>query len=261
MVEFGKLHYISVGPGGTFKASGDLATTPSDVDALFDHWREVGAKKITIYFHGGLVTEMAGLDVAKKMWMLFKDQSQVIGFVWKTGAFETIRTNLYTLQATQLFQKVIKYAIRHAAAQLGGGIGNKGAGETMTLLEIEAELAAAGFDNFDAGARGAAGKLDEDEIEDSRAEIEAELEVDLEADSQLERILEQEAPVTELLDKNLVAEIHNEQAKGFTATIALAKHLAEIVVRVVLRFIRKHDHGFYPTVVEETLRELYLADL
>lgn len=37
--------------------------------------------------------------------------------------------------------------------------------------------------------------------------------------------------------------------------------LAAIAYRVIRRHVRGRDHGFYPTVVEELLRELYLANL
>jgi hypothetical protein len=38
------------------------------------------------------------------------------------------------------------------------------------------------------------------------------------------------------------------------------KLLAKVAYAVILRFVRGRDHGLYPTVVEEVLRELYLAD-
>jgi len=262
MPDFGKLHYLNIGPNGTFKASGSLSSSPVDVDALFAHLNaDPALEKLTLYFHGGLVNEAAGLAVARKMWELFDKESHVVAFVWETGPGETIKRNLDTLHKSALFMKVVKFAIRHAAARLGGAIGGKGPGETLTDAEIEAELAAASrFGGFDAGARGVAAGLDEEDLEGDRADIEADIEVDLDADPLVEEILEDEAEESPLLDAAVAEEVQTEQAKGIGTTIVLARHVASIVIRVVKRFIRKRDHGFYPSVVEETVRELYLAD-
>jgi hypothetical protein len=263
MGTFGKLHYLDVGPKGTFAPSGALVTTPADVDAIFAHLAaDPALAKVTLYFHGGLVEEKAGLAVAEKMFQLFDTHSHMVGFVWETGPVETIRANLDTLQNSTLFKKLVKLAIRHAAARLGGAIGGKGPGQPLTVEEIDAELAkATRFDGFDAGARGAAAALDEEELEEDRDAITADIEADLGADDDIDETLAEEAAANSLLAPEVAVEAQEEQAKGFGAAVMLAKHLASVVIRVVKRFIRKRDHGFYPTVVEETVRELYLADV
>lgn len=46
----------------------------------------------------------------------------------------------------------------------------------------------------------------------------------------------------------------------FTAAqvgVFLIKHASAVVVRIIRRFRSKRDHGFYPTVVEELVREMY----
>jgi len=45
------------------------------------------------------------------------------------------------------------------------------------------------------------------------------------------------------------------------SSIQIAAKVAKVVIRVIRRFMKGIDHGAYPTVVEEVLRELYLADL
>ena len=262
MPDFGPLHYVNVGPHGTFRRSGHLETTPAHIDAIFAHLRDSSADKLTVHFHGGLIKESAGGDIARKMWDLFKDESHPVTFVWETGLLETITRNLNTLHGTRLYQKVVKYAIRHAAKHLGGSVGARGAGEAMSMDEIQQELEAVQpFDRYDEEARGAAALMDEAEVDAAAPEIEAELELDLETDPEVADALETEAPHTELLDPSLVDEIESESARGIISTAVLAKKLAGIVLRVLRRFVGKRDHGFYPTVVEETLRELYLTDL
>lgn len=67
MADFGKLNFVNVGPGGTFRASGAVRTTPEDVDAIFEHLRAADTRKLVLYFHGGLVPESAGMATAEKM--------------------------------------------------------------------------------------------------------------------------------------------------------------------------------------------------
>ncbi|MDX9842106.1 MAG: hypothetical protein RBS95_11655 [Desulfobulbus sp.] len=58
------IHFVNVGPGGTFEASGDHVTRAADVDRLFQDILSTGAKSLVIHFHGGLVSEDDGVDIA-----------------------------------------------------------------------------------------------------------------------------------------------------------------------------------------------------
>lgn len=261
MTQFSNLNYINVGPKGTFKESGGLHTVPADIDAIFVHLTNTNATKLVVHFHGGLVKESKGEEVARSMFDLYRDDAHPVTFIWETGLIETITRNLDTLASTKLFRKVVKYAIRRAASKLGGGIGGKGPGEEMSLDEIDQELQTAyAFDRFDSGARGAAEVMDEADLDAIALEIQAEVEIDLDADPDIEDILESEPPTTELLDPGFKSEVSEDKAKGLISTAKLAIHIAKIVYRVIKRFINKRDHGFYPTIIEETLRELYLTD-
>ena len=85
---------------GQFSTDGQFATTPGDVDAIFDEYlmRELeGARarkaplRLLFYAHGGLVKESAGLQMAYKQvawWQ--KNHVYPVHFVWETGLFETI---------------------------------------------------------------------------------------------------------------------------------------------------------------------------
>lgn len=86
---------------GRFSSQGCFATTPEDVDAIFEvHLEQAleGAKarrqplRIVFYAHGGLVSESNGLAIARKHvhWWMRNDVYPVY-FVWETGFFETIR--------------------------------------------------------------------------------------------------------------------------------------------------------------------------
>jgi hypothetical protein len=256
-----KLNYVNVGPYGTFAPSGELHTTPADVDAIFAHLEQQGKKKLTIHFHGGLIKEEAGRKIAEKMSLVYTQAgSHPVTFIWETGLMETVKRNLESINQTKLFVKLLKLVLRLAGKQLGG-VGGKGPGQAISEAEIEAELAKEDrFDQFDAGARGGAALLTVEDLDQTMTEIEAELEEELDVDPEIEDLLAREAPQTMLLDQKLPAMVDEEKGKGIGTAITIAKVLGQIVYRVIRRFIEKRDHGFYPTVVEEILRELYVAD-
>ncbi len=262
MTKFGALNYVNVGAEGTFRPSGNLTTKPVDIDALFSHLEQTNTTKLVIHFHGGLVKEGAGLEIARKMTPLYADAgSHPVTFIWETGLVETITRNLTNIHGTKLFQKLLKYVIRHAAKHLGGEVGGKGPGEIMTMSEIEEELARAGaFDSYDAGARGGVARLEAADVQVMRDEIEAELSADLDADDDFQTLFEKGVAETEYLAPSVESEVVDKEARGVLNTITFAKILAKVTYKVLKRYMAKRDHGFYPTVVEEVLHELYLAD-
>lgn len=261
MPDLNPLYYINVGPHGTFKESGDLQTTPQDIDRLFEHLIENNQSKLAVHFHGGLISEGAGKDIAEKMVPVYRDAgAHPVTFIWETGLVETLLRNINTIQRTELFKKLLKYVIKHAAKRLGANFEGKGPGEEITLEEIEAELQKEGaFESFDATAKGGAAQLQEQELDELEAEMEAELEIDLAADEDLETIVKEEAPQTDLLDQRKLDEMEDARARG-VSVLFLAKTIAKIAYRVIKRYVKQRDHDFYPSVVEEVLREFYLAD-
>jgi hypothetical protein len=72
----------------------------------------------------------------------------------------------------------------------------------------------------------------------------------------------------ELLSPDVLAQIRAEAdgldrkgARSAFATTYIAKKALTVLAKVVRRFVVKRDHGIYPTIVEELLRELYLANV
>jgi len=49
--------------------------------------------------------------------------------------------------------------------------------------------------------------------------------------------------------------------RSFMDSTFFITHLVKISFRVIDRFLEKRDHDFFPTIVEELLRELYLAEV
>ena len=85
---------------GRFSGEGEAATSPADVDALFeqhlpmalDQAKKAGHKlRLLFYAHGGLVSESSGLQIAAMHIEWWKQNGiYPIYFIWETGLFETI---------------------------------------------------------------------------------------------------------------------------------------------------------------------------
>jgi hypothetical protein len=260
-----KLTFVNLGPHGTFEKSGKVNTTPADVDAIFAHLRTPGApRKLTVHFHGGLVAEGGGMSVARKMAPVYRGGgAHPVTFVWETGFIETVVRNVQTIDQTKLFAKVREWVLKKASKHLGVGLDEKGVGQELTRQEIEQELRKAfPFDGLrvGVGARGARrlAAVDEAFLE---SELREELDEDLEEDAELRAVIEREAAEGGLLGPATPAGERAGTAKGFPSLASALVALVKIAVRVIRRFAQKRDHDFYPTVVEEILRELYIADM
>lgn len=261
MAGFSALNYVNVGPNGTFRRSGNLHTLPADIDALFAHLQQTKARKLAIHFHGGLIDEGDGLEIARKMAPLYDlAGSHPVTFVWETGLFETIGRKLSRIYETKLFQKLVAHLLRQVEKHIPG-VGGRGPGQAASLTEIEAELQRINkFQSYDARARGIAAVMNQADVEAARGEMQADLEAELEADAEFQELVNSGRAETEFLSPSVGQQTQVGTAKGFLNPFTYAQLLAMVGYAVLMRYVRKRDHGFYPTVVEEVLRELYLAD-
>lgn len=260
MSQFGKLNYINVGPGGTFKPSGNLYTSVTDIDAIFEHLAQTNAPKLAVHFHGGLVKEANGEQTARSMQPVYEGGgAHSLTFIWETGLIETITRNLTRINDTKLFQKLLRYVFRQLTKRLGADISGRGPGEAMSMAEIEAELEKLEkFEAFDARARGGAQRLDEAALEQAEAEMTNEFQIELQSDRDFleseDRLLFEETYLKAEHQEDL-----REDGKGLDL-LMVAKTLAKVTYRVLRRYWKGRDHGLYPTTVEEIVREFYLAD-
>lgn len=260
-----KLTYVNVGTNGTL--SGDLNTTAADIDAILNHLKTPEVEKVVLHFHGGLVNTEAGELTAAKMVPLYRDRtgSHPVVFIWQTGFLQTVQENILKINKTKLFQKVVAYAIQQLAKRLHVPVPGRGEGQTEPISDIEAKIAEpGGMESYELGARGGAQLLKREQLQlmqqEAQAEVDEQLENELLQDPGLEAILRVEAPNTTLLNKDAVIDPKAPPSRGFISVTKLAIAIGKIVVQVAGRYIDERDHGFGATVVEETLRELYLAD-
>ncbi len=253
-----KLHYVNVGEHGTFQGS---STPQPDIDALFDHLEANSVRKMLIHFHGGLVKEEDGEETAQRMIDTFAGTDvHVVSFVWETGFGETVTRNLDKISSTALFKKILEIVARKVGSKLGLNVDGARGMADMGYPEVREELAKTRpLEDFEPVARGKSDQIREAELYIIEDEVFLELEEEITTQSEVATLLETEAPQTELFDQKYALDNTEEGAKG-PITLAVLKALAAIVVKVIRRYIRKTDHSLYPTIVEEVLRELYLAD-
>ncbi|WP_149243060.1 hypothetical protein [Dyadobacter sp. 32] len=253
-----KLHYVNVGKHGTFEGS---STPQSDIDALFEYLGKNNKRKVLIHFHGGLVKETDGEETAQRMIATFEGTDvHVVSFVWETGFGETVIRNLDKISSTALFKKILEIVSRKVGTKLGLNVDGARGMADMGYPEVREELTKTRpLEDYEPVARGRSNQIKESELYIIEDEVFQELEEEINTKSEVAILLETEAPETELFDQQYAIDSTQRGERG-PITLAVLKALAAIVVNVIRRYIRKTDHSLYPTIVEEVLRELYLAD-
>ena len=262
-----KLTYINIGAKGTL--SGKLHTTSSDIDAILDHLR-TKADKVVLHFHGGLVSAEAGELTARSFVPLYKSAgAHPVVFIWETGFLETILHNLDDIQNTVLFKKILAYVIQQLGEHLRISSFSLAPGEREGIPRIESLIfSPRGLEKYDTHEvnaqilRGLAALRESLRALRRRiaTEVRNELEAELRKDNILRKILRYEVPRTKLLKPETIAKSRAHAAKGEISISRLADSISRVVYNVAYRYRRGRDHGFSATVVEETLREFYIAD-
>ena len=262
MDELSKRYYINVGKVGTFTATGDIKTSPDNVDTIIQYLKDNNQNNLVIHFHGGLISESSGMEIAAKMVSIYEGaDTHPITVVWETGFLETLKDNLNKISKTKLFGLLLKYVLKAVTREMNIPIGGKGPGEPLSDLEIVNEL------NSDRefvkvtraieSSRHVLSTLDIDELE---AEVTANVQADIGDDPELEELVNTEGAATEQLRDGVLGEPGQAGQKGLFSTLKAAAAIGKIAVRVIHRHVKDRDHGFYCTVVEEIFREVYLAD-
>lgn len=264
-------------------ADGRLKTPKREVDAIVAALSS--ESKIVLHFHGGLVSASAGRRIAESLGPTYTSAGAYpVFFVWHSGLLETLQGNLKKIAAEEAFGLLEKWVTKFAVGKLQQEPGSRG----LTIAapsdyELALELArrregGEPFDDFD--VPNSVSELDPQE----QAEFEQALANDPEARSVtagiVDAALEEDEIDTSrgieltrrrsqktLMSPEVVAEFQREAEreadgqKGLISAALLARKGAHVLLRVVQRFRHDNDHGLYPTVVEEILREFYLGNV
>lgn len=252
---------VNVGPQSTFHPSGYYQTKPEDINHMFERFECEDTRKIALYFHGGLVNETSGLASARNISLPILDAGcQPVCFVWETGLFETIGTNLSKISETKLFHKLLKLLLKKVTEKLGfdSVLGRGVAGPGVTDEQIEFELAQpvpfAEYNQID-GNKGSRSAINIGAIGARSFMLEQEL------NAEIAPLIVRDLEFQALLNANQLTATRGQQGRGLVTTANFVGHVVKIAYRIIMRFVKKRDHNLYPTVVEEILRELYVSEL
>lgn len=258
-----KLHYINVGPAGTFQRTGLVHSQPTDVDDIIAHIEQQQLDRVGIYLHGGLVGEAAGMAHAERLRDVFAGANvHGVSLVWETGWWETIQNNLTDVFSTELFQRLVKKVIEKVVGHFTG-LGARGPGGAD--VEADALLRDPDIDRvFADQTRARAEQLSAKNLDNWRDELEAELEAEIDDDDEFQKLYVDPVQRTNLFDDPTQPAHADPQAPRERAVLSwfmVAAKIASIAWRVGKRFWNGRDHGLHASAVEEVFREFYLSDL
>lgn len=269
--------------------------------ALAAELQRSGAR-LLLHLHGGLVDQRSGEATAARLsgtgpdsWRLGPEWTQVY-VVWRTGAFETIRTNwLELVHDDRLYQTILRKLIGFVARKLGlPAAAGRGAGSlALDEAEIQRRITGRGdsrapFEAIDAllaperpsGARAAVA------TEQSNGDLALEFSTELAADPDFQRAaidvdeainvpIAARAPslgADAATGGHILARLSEDVRAGLvpppadpatgrrgivSAGAVLLAHAGKIALRCFKRFRSDRDHGLHATIVEEVCRELY----
>lgn len=261
-------------------------TTTADIDAMV---KEIGAKqKAVLHFHGGLVNEAGGRKVAASLNDTYREAGALpVFFVWESGLIEVLSHNIAEIAGEDFFKIVLKYVTRFAAGKLGQATdaGGKAVGTVVPMTEVayrkelsRRDQGAEPFVNVPVAAT--VPELSPQEQEDFRRRLAEDTDFLATVEAIVDEQHDEAKSVTgkgvvtrvrvstrTLMDPEAVKALAADNAaakaaggKGILSTAKAVKAAVTILVRVISRFRRGRDHGLYPTVVEEILREFYVAN-
>ena len=255
--------------------------TPEDVAAIAR--AAAAADRVVIHFHGGLVSSERGLETAERLTVEYQRAGAYpVFFVWSSGLVEIVTGNLREILAEDLAKRLLRRLLAFTVGKLGMSDAQRAAG-VLTLpyeMEVNAELR-----RRDQGEEPYAAIRPRATVEPVDAAEREQLELALTEDADLvgevEAVLRSRHPEQQrtgargvpvrrqasqrsLLSPETLDEIDpggSEGQRGIFGAALLAKKAGDVFAAVVRRFRDGTDHGVYPTVVEELLRELYVANV
>ncbi|MFM0731265.1 hypothetical protein PQQ52_12330 [Paraburkholderia sediminicola] len=201
---------------------------------------------LVVFFHGGLDSESAGIDIVKKLKNSYHEEAKTypIFFVWKSGLVETLEAMLkrkLTLIAKEKYFKVLRERIpRWSAKHISTSVGQERTAKIPNIVELEVEISA--------------------DIATDRPFQESLKEV-FEAAYGAKRGLP--TTIAVLPDSSALNRMFPEGAalsgdSVLWKNLQLIRFLAEIVVNYLERIHHHRTHGLEPTIVEEILCAVYL---
>jgi hypothetical protein len=274
-----KKFFINTGKDGQL-----AGTNKQDVKNLVASLKN--SDKIVLHFHGGLVSESRGMAIAETLAPKYLAAgAHPVFFVWESGLIETLHHNLHEISREKIFTILKKLVMKYAIGKLTQIGGAKGVGQLHLPKDLEVALelkklekGQEPFADFQPATE--LTELTDDEIEKFKAALDQDTAFQEEIQAIVDQALPQEkkhettsrgitsldrASGKTLMSPEVVDELVEDAAqkpsKGIFSTAKMIHRATKILVRTIKRFLAKRDHGLYVTVVEEILRDLYVANV
>ena len=289
-----KNHYL-VSRHGDFDTSGSpYATTQADLDALFATLTtDKNRNKLVLHFHGGLVDFQSGMMAAEDITKLYADvPAYQIFFLWQTALFDVVSEetfldaicpNISRIFNDPFFQRVLLRVTQFVKGKVDAV--NSGAIERWLDLPSKEEVLQE-LQNPKDGQEPYADIDSTDLPEDTRLHKHEER-IFREHLTHNDPVLQQHAQ--DLVAKHAPAALKSSRHETIPSTNTslfseafIEQFLEEIrdvafeeleriadffiigkcitvLKRVLDRFAQRRDHGVYPTIVEEILREFFIG--
>lgn len=274
-------HIIESGRNGT-----PIGETP-DLDIVRARLRSaLKGDRIVLHFHGGLVPAGKAKAEAADLGGVYAEAgADAVFFVWHSDALTIIRNNLDELASEALFGGITRRILGWAVGRLRASEGGARATDTTAYVPGENEISRELDRRFTPGtdepfdgeekrrAQGDEMELTPQEQNDFLFEVENDVALTNAALAAIKaRGMQYNgaggrgdpvvAPVPSNIDDEALSEVAQgelEGARGLVSTFVLAKKLLVVLKAVLRRFADQTDHGIYPTVIEEVMREFYVG--
>ena len=281
-------HLIILRDGKFDTANG---TSPQTMDNMFANLRTELPKKIVINFHGGLVDRPSGIAAATALNPDYETAgAHPLFFIWESGWREVLEQKLPNIFQEEIFKNILTRVTQFAKAKVDKATET---GTSMgiddlplpkeTPIRTELKVPSDGQEPFAGVDPSVIPESDQLTNEERKMFIER-----MKNDTSLEVIGQRVAnsvqtPEAEaglgtakaatirgasetLMDPDVLREITSTgdiekgEAKSVFSAASLAARAAVVLERVISRFARRRDHGFYLTIVEEILRGFYVGN-
>lgn len=277
-----KKHCIVLKDG---KFDTDSGTSADHLRGIFKAIRQTENMPVVVHFHGGLVDKQAGITGANTLIPIYQNAGAYpIFFVWETGWQEVIQQNLPEIFKENIFQRILLRVTQFAKGKIDKGIETgqpKSAGDLVVpkdskvrdelnnpadghepFANVDSATLPKGDELTDAERKQFEEKLKDDPVfEMAAADISGSL-TPANASQPVSRGATVRGSTKTLMSPEVLDEFTTteEGSKGLFSTALLVARCSMVLAKVINRFAKDRDHGFFLTIVEEILRAFYLGN-
>lgn len=290
-----KDHYI-VSRHGTFDTcDSPHVTTQADLDHLFQTLAtDANRERLVLHFHGGLVDFVSGMTAAENITTHFADvPAYQIFLLWQTAVFDVLSEqsfldaiipNISNIFADPFFQQVLLRVTQFVKGKVDttyGGAMNRwlDVPDEQTVLqelqnpndghELYAAIPSTAL-REDARLHGHEAKQFRDQLlhNDPILKHESKKIAIAHAPSAVKKSIahtqeRDAAPLSHSFIERLLIEIRDVITEDIANVVHffMVEQCVEVLKNVIQRFAQHRDHGIYPTIVEEILRQFFLGKI